>query len=152
MSSSITLANGTPFNMVCATTTNVSPSDWDNLLGLCPGSNGLVNYNIYNVNRDVGISDGETYVLNSLITRTDTGKELCILQVQLVGTAVFSDIAIGAKKDGGFDTSWFSGDAIQTVSWPQDGGTYTLNYSINGGAPITVGPANPDFVLTFKAS
>jgi hypothetical protein len=153
MSSSVNFANATPFNLVCATSTDVSPSDWHNLLGDCPKPQGtLTNYEIYTVNRDVGISDGDFYVLNSHILN-ERAEEVCILQVQLKGTFDFSDIWVGAKKsDGTFNTAWQSGGTVESVSWDQDGGTYRLLYSINGGAVVTVGPANPSFNLTFTPS
>jgi len=156
MGSDVTFANATRFDLVCETETALSRDYWSSYLGPCPAigteaNPGLTNYKIYNVNRDEGITSGDTYVLNSVIKHPDTLEEVCILQVQLIGTTTYSDIAVGAKKsDGAFNTDWLSNGEVLTTSWKQDGGTYSLNYSINGGAVVTVGPAEPSFRLVFE--
>src|SRR6185295_2768316 len=99
-----------------------------------------------------------TFTFNTPLAHNGSaGAQVVDLQLQLVGTTTWSNMAAGFKEEAGstssFDSPWYS-DVVDgsaySVSWPQDNGWYSLtmqfiNHSSGGGD-------NVQYTLTYKAS
>jgi hypothetical protein len=133
MPTNLYLANGTPFEIKVSVSSNLSTDYytlnqssapvltdmgiWDCAPYTEPASAYGSDYvdhipdpaccvNILTMNRDDGITDGDTYTINVSIT-LGSDTQVMVLQTKLTGTATSSDIAWGSKGPG-WDSAWLT--------------------------------------------
>ena len=145
MSTQVYLQNNTPYTFYCGTKVepSISSGDWTVMNGqAAPNANTF----LFWTNRDVGITPDTTFTFNTPLQHKDGAQaEVVDLQLQLVGTTTWSNMAAGFKGEAGstssFDSPWYSdivNGSAYSVSWPQDNGWYSLtmqfvNHSSGGG-------------------
>ena len=149
MGSYVYLANLTPFPIGISVSSTLSSDYWtqqttvldagliagvENPNPFYCGGNSLIE-----MNRDVGVSSGDYFYFNitiSLNQSTDAAAQF-VLQARLYGTAVGSDICLGAHGPG-FQTGWYTDDDTHG-GWPivYNGTSYSLWLCMQDSDPAT---------------
>jgi phospholipase C len=113
-------------------TTQISPalsSDyWSDPTGSTDLPSGGEQTELYWIDRDEGITDGDTWVVTSTVT---VGGSTVLLQVQLVGTFLGSDMTVQIVA-GGNATGWLSANG-QLKFLAADGNVYSITASYVSG-------------------